>query len=73
MKLMRTEIELGSKMKARDESYVVPILIQNEITSVHLRVVRDEAEKGLVNITFDTDSLGKVAALIKASSLGVTG
>lgn len=73
MKLMRTEIELGSKMMARDESYVVPILIQNEITSVHLRVVRDEAEKGLVNITFDTDSLGKVAAQIKASSLGVTG
>ena len=73
MKLMHTQIELGSKIMAKEESYVVPILIQNEITSVHLRVVRDEAEKGLVNITFDTDSLGKVAAQIKASSLGVTG
>lgn len=73
MKLMRTEIELAGKMMASEESYVVPILIENEITSVHLRVVRDEAEKGLVNITFDTDSLGKVAAQIKASSLGVTG
>ena len=73
MKLMHTQIELAGKMMASEESYVVPILIENEITSVHLRVVRDEAEKGLVNITFDTDSLGKVAAQIKASSLGVTG
>lgn len=73
MKLMCTQIELGSKIMAKEESYVVPILIQNEITSVHLQVVRDDTEKGLVNITFDTDSFGKVAAQIKVSSLGVNG
>lgn len=72
MKLMRTQIELGGMM-AKNETYAIPILIQNEITSVHLRVIRGEAEKGMVNITFETDSLGKVAAELKASGEGVSG
>lgn len=72
MKLMRTQIELGGMM-AKNETYAIPILIQNEITSVHLRVIRGEAEKGLVNITFETDSLGKVAAELKASTEGISG
>lgn len=73
MKLMRTQIELSGIMAAKDETYAIPVLIQNQITSVHLRVVRGEAKKGLVNITFETDNLGKVAAEIKASAQGVTG
>ena len=73
MKLMRTQIELSGKMAAKEETYAIPILIKNEITSVRLKVVRGEEEKGLVNITFETDSLGKVAAELKASGEEVTG
>ena len=72
MKLMRTQIELGG-MLAKKETYAIPVLIQNEITSVHLRIVRGEAQKGLVNITFETDNLGKVAAELKASGNTVSG
>ena len=72
MKLMRTQIELGG-MLAKNETYAIPVLIQNEITSVHLRVIRDDAKKGLVNITFETDHLGKVAAELKASGNTVSG
>lgn len=72
MKLMRTQIELGG-MLAKNETYAIPVLIQNEITSVHLRVIRDDAKKGLVNITFETDHLGKVAAELKASGNIVSG
>ena len=72
MKLMRTQIELGG-MLAKNETYAIPVLIQNEITSVHLRVIRDDAQKGLVNITFETDYLGKVAAELKASGNTVSG
>ena len=72
MKLMRTQIELGG-MLAKNETYAIPVLIQNEITSVHLRIVRGEAQKGLVNITFETDNLGKVAAELKASGNTVSG
>ncbi len=72
MKLMRTQIELGG-MLAKNETYAIPVLIQNEIISVHLRIVRGEAQKGLVNITFETDNLGKVAAELKASGNTVSG
>lgn len=72
MKLMRTQIELGGIL-AKNETYAIPVLIQNEITSVHLRIVRGEAEKGLINITFETDNLGKVAAELKASGHTVSG
>ena len=72
MKLMRTQIELGG-MLAKNETYAIPVLIQNEITSVHLRIVRGEAQKGLVNITFETDNLGKVAAELKVSGNTVSG
>ena len=72
MKLMRTQIELGG-MLAKNETYAIPVLIQNEITSVHLRIIRGEAQKGLVNITFETDNLGKVAAELKASGNTVSG
>lgn len=72
MKLMYKQVALAGKM-AEKETYSFPVVIQNEITNVNLKIVRGEKEKGLVNITFENSELGKVAAQMSYHSNSVTG
>jgi len=72
MKLMYKQVALAGQM-ANKETYSFPIAIQNEITNVNLKIVRGEESKGLVNITFETGQLGKVAAQLSYDSQNITG
>ena len=42
-------------------------------TNVNLKIVRGEEAKGLVNITFETDQLVKVATQLSYDSKSITG
>ncbi len=67
LKLMRTEIQLNTRMAQR-EQYAIPVLVADELGTMHLQIVRNDEEKGRVNIAFETKNMGKLAA--ELSDLG---
>lgn len=71
MKIAMSQITLMGE-QAREEQYAVPVLVQGELCNVSLKIVRGEDKKGLVDILFDTDRLGKVAATLQATANGVS-
>ena len=66
LKLLRTQIQLGGAM-GREENYAVPVLIADEMTNVQLKIVRGKKSRGMVDILFETERLGKVAARFTVS------
>ena len=72
MKLLNAQISLGTA-GAKEENYAIPVLVGDEVTNVSLKIVRGKEKKGLVDMMFSTDSLGKVAAQLKATTDGITG
>ena len=47
---------------AKEENYQIPVEINGETTSIHLRVLHDQTEGGKVKATFETVGYGRVAA-----------
>lgn len=72
LKMMHTQIALGSAA-AKKEEYAIPVLVQGETCNVSLKIVRGEAKKGLVDIVFETDRLGRVAAQLRAGKEKISG
>lgn len=72
MKLLNKQISLGSAM-AKEETYHIPIMVENEVGDMTLKIVRGKEKKGLVDLMFSSSSLGKVAAQFKADGESVTG
>ena len=72
LKMMHTQIALGSAA-AKKEEYAVPVLVQGETCNVSLKIVRGEEKKGLVDIVFETDRLGRVAAQLRAGKEKISG
>ncbi len=63
MKLMREQLRTHSVL-AEKEQYAIPVLVEDEMATVHLQIVRTDDKKGRVNVLFETEALGKVAAEI---------
>ena len=72
MKLLNAQIALGTA-GTKEENYAIPVLVGDEVTNVSLKIVRGKEKKGLVDVLFSTDGLGKVAAQLKASADGISG
>lgn len=72
MKLLNAQISIGIR-SAEEETYAIPVLIGDEVTNVSLKIVRGKETKGMVDILFSTDSLGKVAAQLKADGSKING
>ncbi len=72
LKVLRTELELNSRM-SKEENYAIPVVIADELTNVQLKIVRGKQKRGMVDILFDTEKLGKVAARIQVSQSKVEG
>ncbi|MCH5249787.1 MAG: hypothetical protein J1E98_07635 [Lachnospiraceae bacterium] len=47
---------------AQEENYHIPVEINGETTSIHLKVLHNEEDGGKVRATLNTESYGKVAA-----------
>lgn len=71
MKVAMSQISLMGE-QAKEEQYAVPVFVQGEMCNVSLKIVRGEDKKGLVDILFDTDGLGRVAATLRATNKGVS-
>ena len=72
LKLMNAQMSVNAKM-AKAECFSMPVVIDGQVTNVTLKIVRGKKEKGLVNITLQTDNLGKIAAELRAKEKGITG
>ena len=65
LKLMNAQISIGAKM-ASTECFSMPIVVDGEVTNVTMKIVRNKQQKGLVNITLDSGSFGRIAAQLRA-------
>lgn len=72
IKIMRQQIELGTKM-AREENYTIPVLVGDEITGVHLKIVRGSQKRGRVDVILDSPKAGKLAAKFQVQGQKVKG
>ncbi len=72
LKLMNAQISVSAKM-ASSECFSMPIVIDGEVTNVTLKIVRGREQKGLVNITLETERFGKIAAELRAKQKGISG
>ena len=72
MKQATMQFQLCAK-KSKEESFMIPVQTGDGVTAVSLKVVRGKKEKGWVDILFDTNKLGKVAASFQAKEDGVSG
>lgn len=61
------------KKLAADENYEIPVEINGEKTSIHLKMIHGSDEKGQVSITMDTEATGRVAAQMKVQENSVSG
>lgn len=72
LKLMNAQISIGAKM-ASTECFSMPIVVDGEVTNVTMKIVRNKEQKGLVNITLDSGSFGRIAAQLRAKQKGCSG
>lgn len=72
MRLLSGQIALGTAA-AREEQYAIPVLVQGETCSISLKIVRGEKQKGFVDIVFESDRLGRVAAELAPAGEGIKG
>ena len=72
MKLASRQIRIAAQT-AKSESFVRPVETRDGITGISLKVVRGKEDKGLVDIFFNTESMGNVAASFQVKADGVSG
>lgn len=58
---------------AKEENYEVPVKIGEEITSIHIKILRNKQEKGKVTASLETENYGKVAASFEADGNKISG
>ena len=58
---------------AQEENYHIPVEINGELTSIHLKVLHDKEDGGKVKITLDTENCGKIAAQLSIKNKTVSG
>ena len=71
-KALCKSLSLAGKL-AKEENYELPVEIKGELTSVNLKIYHNQAKTGKVAITFDTETLGKVAAEFDVTKNKVSG
>lgn len=72
LRQMTSQFKLCAK-KAQEESYMVPIRTGDSVTGVSLKIVRGKEKKGMVDIFFQSDRMGSVAASFQAKEKGISG
>ncbi len=58
---------------ADKQSYEIPVLFEDKVTSIHLTIIHSKEEAGKVKASFESDTYGKVEASFTLSKDGVDG
>lgn len=72
MRLMQAKLSMNN-LFAKDEKYSVPVLVGDKVTNVSLKIVRGVDPKGIVDVMFESEATGKVAATFQAKEDGISG
>lgn len=72
LRMMSQQLTLMAK-QAKEESYMIPIQTGEGVTGVSLKIVRGTEKKGMVDILFHGNIMGKVAASFEAKENGISG
>lgn len=60
MKLVMTQIEALGKISEKSETYNLPILVEDQVGNLSLKIVRGSEEKGLVDVALDMNETGVI-------------
>ncbi len=72
MQLLHKQMHIVQKLAPAQE-YFFPMEIGGEVTGVHLRISQEEELKGLVQITMESPTLGKIAGALQVQENRVEG
>lgn len=72
LKMLHQEIKLTSAL-SREENYEIPVKINEEITSINLKIIKGSNQNGTVAITMQCDKYGKIAASFRLKTDRITG
>lgn len=73
MKLVTTQIKALGKMAEENEVYHVPILVEDQVGQLSLKIVRGTDQKGLVDVALDMDETGVIQCSFRYEADGITG
>lgn len=73
MKLIMTQIKAMGQMSEHSETYHLPILVEDQIGNLSLKIVRGQDEKGLVDVALNMESTGNVKASFRYEAGEITG
>lgn len=72
LKMLHQEIQLTASL-SREENYEIPMELNEEITSINLKIVRGSSQNGTVAITMMCEKYGKIAASFQLKTDRITG
>ena len=73
MKLVTTQIKALGVMSKKSETYHIPIMVEDEVGNLSLKIVRGTEEKGLVDVALDTETTGVIRASFRYEAGEVKG
>lgn len=72
LKMLHQEIKLTGSL-SREENYEIPVRMNEEVTSINLKIVRGSNQNGTVVITMECEKYGKIAASFRLKTDRITG
>lgn len=72
MRMLSAQLSVSS-MLAKEEQYCVPVMVNDEMMNVSVKIVRGVDKKGIVDIMMDSELRGKIAATFQAKENGIQG
>lgn len=72
MRLLSAQLSVSS-MLAKEEQYCVPVMVNDEMMNVSVKIVRGVDKKGIVDIMMESELRGKIAATFQAKENGISG
>ena len=72
MRLLSAQLSVSSIL-AKEEQYCVPVMVNDEMMNVSVKIVRGVDKKGIVDIMMERELRGKIAATFQAKESGISG
>lgn len=72
MRLLSAQLSINSLL-AKEEQYSVPVMVNDGVVNVSLKIVRGVDKKGVVDVMMETELRGKIAATFQAKEQGIKG
>jgi hypothetical protein len=73
MKLITTQIKALGQIAEHNETYEIPILVEDKVGNLSLKIVRGQDKKGLVDVAFNMEETGAVHSSFRYENGAVTG